>query len=158
MLSAAGFWEFDDCFPGLYMLAAVQDTIVHLQALQNPGIAHEWPSTVAGCWEEGGCSSSLYLLAKLWPEGRDFSPFVSSLPNDLPQELICNVSLHVDLAWRCSNLCAVLALILVAKLPCPVQSNAGGPPLCVAVERGNVPLVRSVSQHVRSCWAALFQD
>ncbi len=123
----------------------------------NVPLSHD--CSVAGHWKEGGRSSGLYLLAKLWPEGRDFSPFVSLLPNDLLQELICTVRFHVALAWRCSNLCAVHALILVAKLPCPVQSNAGGPPLCVAVEQGNVPLVRSVYQELddQPCCAALFQ-
>lgn len=42
VLSAAGFWEFDNCFPGLYMVAVVQDATVqavlwhlHLSALQD---------------------------------------------------------------------------------------------------------------------------
>ena len=136
------------CWPPCKTLLCISRAVASLSS-SGARICSSMPlshvPTVAGAWKDGGRSSGLYLLAKLWPEGRDFAPFVSLLPNDLPQELICNVIVHVNLAWRCSDSCSVLALSLVAKLPCPVQSNAGGPPLCVAVEQGNVPLVRSVS-------------
>ena len=101
---------------------------------------------VAGPLRESGCFSGLYMLANLWPPDRDFSPVVCLLPADLPKELICNVRRHKNLTCHCSFKCAVLSLILFLKLPCPVQSEAGAPPLCAAIEQDNVPLARSVSQ------------
>ena len=87
------------------------------------------------------------MLAKLWSEHRAFSEVVSLLPSDLPQELSCNVGattpvLPADTVTKF----AVSALILSEKLPCPMQSDAGAPPLCVAIQQRNVRLVRSVSQ------------
>ncbi len=76
------------------------------------------PSTAAGFWGTAGRASGLYMLAKLWPEHRDFSEVVSLLPSDLPQELICNVGattpvLPADIVTKF----AVFAMILSEKLP-----------------------------------------
>ncbi len=115
--------------------------------------------TVAGPWGDVGCCSGLYMLAKLWPEGRDFSKHVSLLPDDLPKELIRSVRHHEKLTCHCSNSCAGLPLISVPKLPCPVQVSAGAPPLCVAIEQRNVSLVRSVSRGACcGCCVAWFHD
>ena len=62
------------------------------------GLMHS--STAAGAQGHDGPFSGLYLLARLWPESRDFSQFVSLLPDDLPEEIICNVR-HRDSLTCC---------------------------------------------------------
>ena len=75
--------------------------------------------TVAGPWGNIGCFSGVYMLTKLWPAGRDFSPFVSLLPDGLSQEVICSVRSRVNVTQRYRTSCAVLAHVgSKAAMPC----------------------------------------
>ena len=69
MLSAAGFWEFDDCFPGPYMLAAVQDTIVHFSCICIPKLFRNQRLLMSGLllMQDVGRKVVALLVCTCWP-------------------------------------------------------------------------------------------